>query len=278
MVWILRDSPAAVTSQSMLTLRALPALSDNYIWTLSADDGHALVVDPSEAGPVLAAVDAGLKPVAIVLTHHHPDHIDGAAPLLERFAMPCFAPVDPRIACATHRVSEGDRFVVPELGLEFTTLEVHGHTRSHVAYYADAACDDGGMLFCGDTLFSLGCGRLFEGTPAQMSASLDKLASLPADTQVCCGHEYTLSNAAFAAVVDPDNPELHGHIAHARLLRERGLPTLPSRIGVERACNPFLRVDTLAVRAAVERHAGKPLPERVDVFAALRQWKDGFQP
>lgn len=278
MVWILRDSPAAVTCLPMMTLRALPALTDNYIWTLSAEDGRAIVVDPSQAGPVLAAVDAGLQPVAILLTHHHPDHIDGAAPLLERFDIPCYAPVDPGIACATHRVGEGDAFVVPELNLQFTALEVHGHTRSHVAFHAPATGGESGIVFCGDTLFSLGCGRLFEGTPAQMLASLDKLASLPADTRVCCGHEYTLSNAAFAAVVDPHNLPLHARIAEAQALRERGQPTVPSTISDELACNPFLRVDTPAVRAAVERHVGKLLPERVDIFAALRQWKDGFQP
>jgi len=162
----------------MPKLEALPALSDNYIWTLSADDGRAIVVDPSEAGPVFAAIDAGLRPVAILLTHHHPDHIDGAGPLLERFEIPCYAPVDPRIACATRRMSEGDAFDVPELGIRFSTLAVHGHTSSHVAYHG------AGLVFCGDTLFSLGCGRLFEGTPAQMLASLEQLAALPGATRV----------------------------------------------------------------------------------------------
>jgi len=254
----------------MPKFQALPALSDNYIWTLSGDDGRAIVVDPSEAGPVFAAVDAGLRPVAILLTHHHPDHIDGAGPLLERFDIPCFAPVDPRIACATRRVSEGDTFDIPEMGLHFSTLEVHGHTRTHVAYHG------AGAVFCGDTLFSLGCGRLFEGTPAQMMASLDKLAALPGDTKVCCGHEYTLSNGAFASVVDPDNAALRERIAQARAARERGESSLPSTIASERACNPFLRVDTPAVRAAVETHEGAACADRVETFAALRRWKDGF--
>lgn len=286
MVWILRDSHPAVTTPTpirptcapMLDLHALPALTDNYIWTLSGDDGRALVVDPSEAAPVFAAMDAGLKPVAILLTHHHPDHIDGAAPLLAQLDIPCLAPVDARIACATVRVGDGGAFAIPELALHFTTLEVHGHTRSHVAYHAPAVGDERGVLFCGDTLFSLGCGRLFEGTPAQMLASLDKLAALPADTRVCCGHEYTVSNGAFARVVDPHNAQLHARIAQAQALRERGEPTLPATISGELACNPFLRVDTPAVRTAAERHEGKPLADRVEVFATLRRWKDGFKP
>ncbi len=251
-------------------LTALPALTDNYIWTLSGQDGRALVVDPGQAGPVLTAIDAGLRPVAILLTHHHPDHIDGASAVLERFAVPCIAPVDPRIGCASRRVSEGEAFAIPELGLEFTTLEVHGHTRSHVAYHG------AGLVFCGDTLFSLGCGRLFEGTPAQMLASLDKLAALPGATKVCCGHEYTLSNGAFAQTVDPHNADLAARIEEARAARARGAPSVPSTLASELACNPFLRVDVPAVRAAVASHAGVPELDRVETFGALRRWKDGF--
>ncbi|MBS0193057.1 MAG: hydroxyacylglutathione hydrolase [Proteobacteria bacterium] len=255
----------------MPRLQALPALSDNYIWTLSGDDGRALVVDPGEAAPVLAAIAAGLRPVAILLTHHHPDHIDGAATLLDHFDIPCIAPIDPRIGCATRRVADGDTFTIPELDLTFTTLEVHGHTSSHVAYHG------AGLVFCGDTLFSLGCGRMFEGTPEQMLASLDRLAALPDPTRVCCGHEYTLANGTFASVVDPDNAALRERIVQARTARERGEPSVPSTIASERDCNPFLRVDTPAVRAAVEHHQGSPCADRVATFAALRGWKDDFR-
>ena len=256
----------------MPTLRAIPAFEDNYIWVLADADGRALVVDPGDAGPVLAAIDSeGLQPAAILLTHHHPDHIGGAAQLLQRFEVPCYAPVDPRIDCATHRVGNGDGVAIPELGLHFTTIEVHGHTSSHIAFFG------GNIVFCGDTLFSLGCGRMFEGTPEQMLASLDRLAALPAETLVCCGHEYTLANAAFASVIEPGNPALQDRFREARALRAAGKPSVPSRMSSELACNPFLRIDEPTVRAAIERHLDAPCPDRVQAFATLRQWKDGFQ-
>ena len=253
-----------------MRLQPLPAFDDNYIWTLADEDGRAIIVDPGQARPVLDAVDAGLQPVALLLPHHHNDHIGGVDALLERFPdLPVFAPDEPRIAQATVRVGDGD--VVEVAGWRFDVIAVPGHTSSHIAFHGH------GVLFSGDTLFSLGCGRMFEGTPAQMLASLDRLAALPADTQVCCGHEYTRSNAAFARAVDPDNAALRRRDQEIDDMRIASRPTLPVPLTSERDCNPFLRVDADAVRGAAERHAGHALTDRVEVFAALRQWKDGFR-
>jgi hydroxyacylglutathione hydrolase len=253
----------------MLSLQALPAFTDNYIWTLSDDAGKAVLVDPGQAGPVLQAVAEGLIPIAILLTHHHHDHIGGVGELLDRFDIPCYAPVDDRIARATHRVGEGDRIRIEPLDLEIDVLAVPGHTLSHVAYHG------GGFLFCGDTLFSLGCGRLFEGTPGQMLASLDRLAALPGDTLVCCGHEYTQSNGRFAVAAEPQNELRDLRLAEVAVLRSRGLPSVPSSLASERDCNPFLRVDQPGIKRTLRSH-GVTGDNRGQSFAALRAWKDRF--
>lgn len=255
----------------MFQLAALPALNDNYIWLMTGSNGRSVIVDPGEAAPVRARQDTGLSPCAILLTHHHADHIGAAAELAEHFGIPVYAPDDARIACAAVRVGEGDPIRLPEAGLEFTTMHVPGHTLSHVAYVGH------GVAFTGDTLFSLGCGRLFEGTPAQMLASLRRLAALPDDTLICCGHEYTLANAAFAQVVEPDNAALAERLAEARAARGQGRPTLPVSIASERACNPFLRCDQPSVAHAVQRACGSDPDDEIATFAALRAWKDGFR-
>lgn len=252
-----------------MPLQCLPAFEDNYIWLLRDAEGRALVVDPGDAAPVLYAL-GDAPPLAILLTHHHGDHIGGVADLLARWpATPVFAPHDDRIPQANRRVAGGDRITVG--GWHFQVIAVPGHTRSHIAYYGE------GLLFCGDTLFSLGCGRMFEGTPPQMHASLARLAALPGDTRVCCAHEYTQGNAAFALAVEPGNAALRARAEAVRALRAAGQPSLPTTVAEERACNPFLRCDAPAVRAAAEAQAGGPLADAVAVFGALRAWKDGFR-
>lgn len=249
---------------------ALPALSDNYIWALPGANGRAVVVDPGEAAPVLAAIEAGLHLCAILLTHHHADHIGAAAELAQCCKVPVFAPHDDRIPCAGTRVGEGDAVELPGAGLRFSVMHVPGHTLSHLAYVGH------GVVFTGDTLFSLGCGRLFEGTPAQMLDSLRRLAALPDDTQICCGHEYTLANAAFARVVEPDNAALAQRTEQARAAREAGRPTLPVSIATERATNPFLRCGEAGIANRVAAHCGTQASDTLGTFAALRRWKDGF--
>lgn len=260
----------------MANLRAIPvpALADNYIWLLADGSGHALIVDPGEAAPVLSALArAELLPAGILLTHHHNDHIGGVPDIVSHYgALPVVAPHDERITTATRRVGAGDRvhFEVP--GVDFDVIEIPGHTRSHVAFVG------GGVVCAGDTLFSVGCGRLFEGTPAQMLDSLGKLAALRDDTLLCCGHEYTSANCAFALTVDPDNADLRRRADEARALRARGEPTLPVTIARERATNPFLRSDTSSLHRAAERQLGAAAAgDRVARFAWLRREKDSFR-
>ena len=257
--------------RGMIKATPVPAFQDNYLWLLSQNgSGQAAVVDPGDAQPVLEELDRrGATLGAILVTHHHADHIGGVRELLARFPeVEIHAPDDPRIAHATHRVVEGDRVRVACLGCTFRVFEVPGHTLTHIAYYGD------GKLFCGDTLFACGCGRLFEGSPRQMHDSLSKITVLPDDTEVYCAHEYTLANIAFARQVEPGNEALQQRERDARKLRERHRPTVPSLLALEKRTNPFLRVGEPAVVAAAERYAGRGLTCAEEVFGVVRGWKD----
>jgi len=256
-----------------MDLLAVPAFADNYIWTLH-NGRDAVVVDPGDAQPVLRTLDSlGLRLRGILVTHHHGDHVGGVAELSSRLEGPVHGPARERLPVAVSPVRDGD--VVELLGLRFEVIDVPGHTAGHVAYFCPDM-DGQPVLFCGDTLFSAGCGRLFEGTPQQMHASLSRLASLPGTTRVCCTHEYTLSNLRFAQTVDPANQALVRYAAHCIALREAGEPTLPSSIALEREVNPFLRCSEPAVIAAA-RQQGAAADAPVAVFAALRAWKDVFR-
>lgn len=257
----------------MIQVHALPAFTDNYLWTLVRGK-DAVVVDPGDAAVVQSFLDEhDLQLRAIVITHHHPDHTGGLQRLRERWPVPVYGPraEENKIKGLTQRLDDGD--VIELLGESYTVLAVPGHTLGHIALYSA----QGARLLCGDTLFSAGCGRLFEGTPEQMHHSLSRLAALPDDTAVCCTHEYTAANLRFALAVEPDNPALQARDAEVAALRAAGQPSLPSSIGAEKRFNPFLRSAVPAVRAAAERQAGSALPDEIQVFATLRRWKDGFR-
>jgi hydroxyacylglutathione hydrolase len=256
-----------------MQIDAIEAFSDNYIWWLS-NGSEAAVVDPGDAAPVLARLRAeARKLVAILVTHHHPDHVRGVAALVEATGARVFGPAHESIPGRDVALEQGASFEL--LGTRFAVLDVPGHTAGHIAYYC--AQLEPPALFCGDTLFAAGCGRLFEGTPAQMLASLDKLAALPPATRVFCAHEYTLANLRFAAAVDPGSTAVAERLARVIALRQAGRHTVPSTIADELNTNPFLRAGEPALRASVAQRDPRAATDRLASFAALRAWKDGFR-
>jgi len=258
----------------MLDVTPVRAFSDNYIWVLHGIGSplRVAVVDPGDAAPVIAHLDsAGLELAAILITHHHRDHCGGVAELRARYDVPVVGPATEEIPLRTRAARGGDRIELKDLGFAFDVLDIPGHTRGHIAFVGH------GAVFCGDTLFSAGCGRLFEGTPRQMLESLSALRGLPQETRVFCGHEYTLNNLRFARAVEPDNVRTSRYVDESRAVLAQGRPTLPSTLSLEIEVNPFLRCDRPAVRRAASQRAGHPVDDPVEVFAVIRRWKDEFR-
>jgi hydroxyacylglutathione hydrolase len=251
---------------------AVPALNDNYIWAIVHPRKKSVViVDPGEAKPILNLLkQQKLNLAGILITHHHWDHTNGIEGILKVHPTPVFAPAKDDVIRCDHPVEDGDQVVIPEMELTFDVIDIPGHTLGHVAYLGH------GWVFTGDTLFTGGCGRIFEGTPDQLYSSLSLLAKLDPKTEVYCGHEYTKKNLAFAAMIEPFNNKLEQRIDHTEGLLNKGLPTVPSTIELELQTNPFLRCHEHHVQQAAIAYCGQPLADNVAVFAALRRWKDEF--
>jgi hydroxyacylglutathione hydrolase len=254
----------------MMKVHQLTAFDDNYIWLIGCEGlPNVAIVDPGDADPVIEYVQRmGLHPSAILITHHHGDHTGGVAELVERYQIPVYGPATERIPALTQPLHEGDRVQLKACGLNLKVFDTPGHTRGHICYYGH------GALFSGDTLFTAGCGRLFEGTPEQMTASLEKLRALPDDTQVYCAHEYTQANLRFAVVAEPQNKETAIRASEVERLRSDGKATVPAPLSLEKATNPFLRSHIPALIIAAENFAGRSLTTPAEVLAVVRHWKD----
>ena len=254
----------------MLHVTPIKAFNDNYIWLIrDPAKPECVVVDPGDAQPVLSYLSTHqLTLTAILITHHHWDHTGGISDLLEHHTVPVYGPDNNSISQLTHILSDRDELALAKPKAEFTVFTTPGHTLDHIAYYGQ------GALFCGDTLFTGGCGRLFEGTATQMYNSLSKLATLADDTLIYCAHEYTQANLNFAKQVEPNRVELNERIIAVEQQRKKGLPTVPATLGLEKQTNPFLRCDCVKVRQAAEQYSGQLLEHPHEVFAVLRAWKD----
>lgn len=250
-------------------IEPIRAFTDNYIWAIVNDSNKtAWVVDPGDAAPVIDYMNAKkLKLGGILITHHHFDHCGGVKALLKKQTIPVYGPKHSDIL-ATHVVNDGQEVFLPECQLYFKVITIPGHTLEHIAYY----CAQDKLLFCGDTLFSAGCGRVFEGTMTQMTQSLMKIAALPDDTLVYCAHEYTLQNLQFAKLVEPQNTDIDARLEFVHRLA--GNPSIPTTLALEKKMNPFLRVHAPTVIAAAENKVGQSLVDPVSVFAAIREWKN----
>jgi len=258
-----------------LIIHTIPAFQDNYLWLFhQAGEREAFVVDPGDAQPVLECLEKhNLDLAGILITHHHPDHTGGIKTLLSHYNTPVYGPDSPNIPQISQRLYEGDSLFLA--GITFSVLEIPGHTLDHIAY---TALPEGQspLVFCGDTLFTAGCGRIFEGTAEQMYQSLQKLAALPGTTQVYCAHEYTLSNLAFADAVEPNNLALQAKTTEDKNKRQQGLPTVPSTLEIERQTNPFLRCHLPSLALAASQHSSSQLSDPIDVMREIRLWKDSF--
>ncbi len=254
----------------MLTVYPITAFDDNYIWLIgNQQHPQVAIVDPGDGERVIAYCRShNLTPVAILITHHHSDHTGGIAAITQQFEIPVYGPAHENITGVTHPLTEGEQITISEIAAKFQVIDTPGHTAGHIIYYGHQ------RLFCGDTLFAGGCGRVFEGTAAQMQHAMEKIRALPDKTLIYCAHEYTLANLAFAQVAEPDNGAITQRLQQVQQLRTEKISTVPSQLSVEKQTNPFLRWDNPALIKAASDYSKRALTHPVEVFAAVRKWKD----